>query len=191
MKTLTLICLSLLLQSYAAGYNTNPDKDDVLFKTDIDSFNKELNTMVSIDRHISMGSEISSSHYYKNFYELISPEDSLGFYSYFLIKKGVVNKKFKYYILQKVGASGGYENYVYLIVKDRNNKFLDKQLIAQLLADCGGESSTYGVLKNDLSAELIDYSIERECIADSVIREGIDSKYKIVFDTITKKFARK
>ncbi len=189
MKTLILIILSLFLQSYAVSNNTNRGKGDVLFKSDMLTLHNELDTLEKNGRLLDWNT------YYKNYREMItfadSSGDSLGYFRCFLVKKGIVNKNFKYSILLLAGAAGGYESHVYVVVKNKHNKFLDKQLIAQLLADCGGESCIYGTLKNDLSAELIDYSIERDCSADSVTREGINSKYQIVFDTTTKKFVRK
>lgn len=184
-----LICLSLFLQSYAVSNNANRDKDDVLFKTDRSALE---NVLDSVEKQAK---QLDWNTYYKNYREMItyadSLGDSLGYYRYFLIKKGIVNKKLHYSLILILGSAGGDERYAYVVVKDRRNKFLDKQLIAQIRADCGFESCTYGILKDDLSAELIDYSVERDCEADSIIKQGIDSKYQIVLDTKTKKFVRK
>lgn len=189
MKTLLLIFLSLFLQSYAVSNNTNRDKGDVLFKTDLLTIREVLD---SVEKQAK---QLDWNTYYKNYREMVtftgSSGDSLGYYRYFLIEKGIVNKKLHYSLILILGYAGGDERYVFVVAKDRHNKFLDKQLVTKIAADCGFESYTYGTLKNDLSAELIEYSVERDCEADSTIREGINSKYQIVFDTITKKFVRK
>lgn len=189
MKTLILSCLSLFLQSYALGNNTNRDKGDVLFKTDRSTLQ---NVLDSVEKQAK---QLDWNTYYKNYREMItyadSLGDSLGYYRYFLIEKGIVNKNLHYSLTLILGYAGGDQKYVYVVAKDRHNKFLDKHLIAELAADCGFESYTYGILKDDLSAVLIDYSVERDCEADSIIKQGINSKYQIVFDTITRKFVRK
>lgn len=191
MKTLLLICLSLFLQSYAVSNNTNLDKGDVLFKTDL------LTIQQVLDSVEKQAKELDWNTYSKGYREILTTShrrlDSLGDYKYYLIDTGIVDKKLKYSIILKIGYRGTSDSYVYVIVKDTNNNFLDKKLIAKNWSDCFFISYTFGVLKDDLSSILRSDSSEVNCgkYSQPVMLDMSPKVDTVVFDTVTKKFVRK
>lgn len=189
MKTLILIYLSLFLQSYAVSNNTNRDKDDVLFKTDLLTIHEVLD---SVEKQAK---ELDWNTYSKDYREILNTADlrfdSLGYNKYFLVDSGTIDGSLRYSLILKQGSGLAYETFVY--VKDMNNNFLDKKLIAKDLSGWSYGSYTYGVLKHDLSSILISDTIRGCCNKTSqfstmFMAPKVDT---VVFDTITKKFVRK
>lgn len=191
MKTLILIFLSLFLQSYAVSNNTNRGKDDVLFKTDLWTVQQVLD---SVEKQAK---KLDRNTYSKDYSEILNTADlrldSLGYNKYFLMDSGTIDGSLRYSLILKTVFGLGKESYVYFVVKDMSNNFLDKKLIAKNVSGWCYGSYTYGVLKHDLSSILRTDSMRGGCSKTSqygtIYRTPkVDT---VVFDTITKKFVRK